>query len=98
MQYLRDFFPAEKQDEFFHKKKALLDRYYQDRSMYNSFRRFRSSTKGCDLYRKWGKKKYEDDIRLKAFEDDLRFLKGEIPYDLEFDTIQAYFEKNGETE
>jgi hypothetical protein len=98
MQYLRDFFPAEKQDEFFHKKKALLDSYYQDRSMYNSFRRFRCSTKGCDLYRKWGKKKYEDDIRLKAFADDLKFLKGEIPYDLEFDTIQAYFEKNGETE
>jgi hypothetical protein len=95
MQYLRDYFPKEKQGEAFQKKRQMLDRYYQDRSMYNSFRRFRCSTKGCDLYHKWGKKKFEDDIRLKAFEDDLKFLKGEIPYELEFDTIQEYFQKNG---
>lgn len=98
MQYLRDYFPHDRQDEAFLKKQRLLARYYQDRSMYNSFRRFRCSTKGCDLYRKWGKKKYEEDIRLKAFEDDLKFLKGEIPYEMEFDTIQEYFEKNEEAD
>ena len=66
----------------------------QERSLYNSFRRFRSTSKGCDLYRKWGTRSKEEDIRLKAFEDDLKFLKGEIPYELEFDTIQEYFQKN----
>ena len=94
MQYLRGYFPQEKQDLEFKKKQELVNRYYQERSLYNSFRRFRCSTKGCDLYRKWGTKTYEDDIRLKAFEDDLKFLKGEIPYEMEFDTIQEYFQKN----
>ena len=94
MQYLREYFPKEKQDAAFQRKQELIDHYYQDRSMYNSFRRFRSSSKGSDLYRKWGTRSMEDDIRLKAFEDDLKFLKGEIPYELEFDTIQEYFQKN----
>jgi hypothetical protein len=98
MQYLRDFFPEEQQDAAFRQKRSLMEHYYEERSLYNSFRRFRSTTKGCDLYRKWGKQRYEDDIRLKAFEDDLRFLKGEIPYDMEFDTIQEYFRKNGTEE
>lgn len=94
MQYLREYYPPSDLDKEFQRKRELVNRYYQDRSTYNSFRRFRSSTKGCDLYHKWGKKSYEDDIRLKAFEDDLKFLRGEIPYDMEFDTIQEYFQKN----
>jgi hypothetical protein len=94
MRYLKGYYPQERQDEEFRERRELLAEYYQDRSLYNSFRRFRSSSKGCDLYRKWGKAKYADDIRLKAFEDDMKFLKGEIPYDMEFDTIQEYFSKN----
>lgn len=95
MEYLRDYFPEDNQDETFKKKQELVNAYYQDRSTYNSFRRFRSTTKGCDLYHKWEKVSHEDDIRLKAFEDDMKFLKGEIPYEMEFDTIQDYFSKNG---
>lgn len=94
LQYLKAYYPKEKQDDAFLFKLQIINQYYQDRSAYNSFRRFRSSTKGNDLYRKWGNKAYENDIRLKAFKDDMKFLKGEIPYDMEFDTIQEYFHKN----
>lgn len=78
----------------FQKKKELVNRYYQEKSTYNSFRRFKSTSKGSDLYGKWDERDIENDMRIKALEDDIRFLKGEIPYDTEFDTIQEFFEKN----
>ena len=46
------------------------------------------------MYGKWDERDIENDMRIKALEDDIRFLKGEISYDTEFDTIQEFFEKN----
>ena len=91
--FLRKHYPLDDQDVDFSKKRELVNRYYQERSTYNSFRRFKATSKGADLYGKLGKKSKEEDIRLKAFEDDIRFLKGEIPFDTEFDSIQEYFRK-----
>lgn len=91
MRYMREHFPIERCGKSFMKKRELVNRYYQEKSLYNSFRRFRSSNKGADLYQKWGDKDVENDIRIKALEDDIRFLKGEIPYESEFDSIQEYF-------
>lgn len=93
MKYLRGHFPIDRLDFDFVKKRQLVNAYYQERSTYNSFRRFRSSSKGNDLYGKWGTDRINTDLRIKALEDDIKFLKGEIPYDLEFDSIQEYFSK-----
>ena len=46
------------------------------------------------MYGKWDETDASSDMRIKALEDDIRFLKGEIAYDSEFDTIQEYFGKN----
>ncbi len=91
--YLKKHYPLDDRDAEFSKKRELVNRYYQERSTYNSFRRFKATSKGSDLYKKFGKRSEKEDIRLKALEDDIRFLKGEIPYDTEFDSIQEYFSK-----
>ena len=94
IKFLREkhMFPDDS-DEF-GQKKELVNRYYQEKSLYNSFRRFKSTSKGNDLYGKWNEADASCDMRIKALEDDIRFLKGEIAYDSEFDTIQEYFGKN----
>lgn len=103
MKYLKEQYPIKTAKRSFRKKIELVNNYYQERSTYNSFRRFRSTSKGCDLYNKWDKNISGNDIRIKALMDDLKFLKGEIPYETEFASIQEYFaackvnEKNGNT-
>ena len=93
MKFLREkYLFLDDKDEFI-KKKELVNRYYQEKSTYNSFRRFKSTSKGNDLYGRWGQDELSDDMRIKALEDDIKFLKGEIKYDSEFDTIQEYFAK-----
>lgn len=94
MKYLKGVLEDNKSSRKFNKKKELVNQYYQDKSTYNSFRRFRQTSKGVDLYGKWNKKSAEDDIRIKALEDDLKFLKGEIPVSMEFDSIQEFFKKH----
>lgn len=94
VKHLSTHYPLSKKDDEFMEKRELINRYYQEKSVYNSFRRFRCTSKGCDLYKKWNKESYKNDIRIKALEDDIRFLKGEIPYETEFDTIQEYFAKH----
>lgn len=98
MRYLKEQYPLKSADKNFRKKIELVNKYYQERSTYNSFRRFRSTSKGCDLYNKWDKDILEIDrtsvdIRIKALLDDIKFLKGEIPYETEFASIQEYFEE-----
>lgn len=92
MKYLKKI--RNKKSGSFQSKRDLVNQYYQDRSTYNSFRRFRSTSKGSDLYAKWDDDESRKDIRIKALEDDIRFLKGEIPQEMEFDTIQEYFKKH----
>ena len=93
MKFLREkYLFLDDKDEFI-KKKELVNRYYQEKSTYNSFRRFKSTSMGNDLYGRWGQDELSDDMRIKALEDDIKFLKGEIKYDSEFDTIQEYFAK-----
>lgn len=91
--YLRKHYPLKEKDHDFTQKRELVNQYYQEKSTYNSFRRFKSTSKGADLYKKYEQKNAMNDIRIKALEDDIRFLKGEIPYHTEFDTIQEYFSK-----
>lgn len=91
--YLRKHFPVTDQDADFVNKRALVNQYYQERSTYNSFRRFKATSKGSDLYNRLDAVTATEDIRIKALEDDIRFLKGEIPYHSEFDSIQEYFSK-----
>lgn len=88
---LRVQYPLEQCDKAFLRKREMVNRYYQEKSLYNSFRRFKSTSKGSDLYEKWGTEGLEKDMRIKALEDDLKFLKGEIPYESEFESIQEYF-------
>lgn len=92
--YLKGHYPIGQGSEEFLDKRELVNQYYQDKSMYNSFRRFKNTGKGNDLYGKWEDLSEEKDIRIKALEDDIKFLKGEISYDNEFDSIQEYFNKN----
>lgn len=93
MEYLSEQYPSSHMDATFRRKKELVNQYYMEKSTYNSFRRFRgSNSKANDLYGMFGQTR-ERDMRIKALEDDLKFLKGEIPEDLEFDSIQAYFDK-----
>lgn len=96
MKYFYEKYPFKKADKEFEQKRALVNQYYQEKSTYNSFRRFKASSKGNDLYGKWDSLD-ELDMRIKALEDDIKFLKGEIPYNTEFDTIQEFFDKNTET-
>lgn len=92
MNYLREQYPLKTASRSFRRKIEMVNKYYQERSTYNSFRRFRSTSKGCDLYNKWDMDMAERDIRIKALWDDIKFLKGEIPYETEFATIQEYFD------
>ena len=92
MRYLKGQYPVKTASRRFKRKIDLVNEYYQERSTYNSFRRFRSTSKGCDLYNKWDENMQDTDIRIKALWDDIRFLKGEIPYETEFATIQEYFD------
>lgn len=98
MKYLSDYFPPENATQNFQKKRTIVNQYYTERSTYNSFRRFRANGKGMDLYGQWNSpdflEKNEKDMRIKALEDDLAFLKGEIPSEQEFGSIQEYFNKN----
>lgn len=91
---LKENYPIEGCSKEFQKKQELVNQYYQEKSLYNSFRRFKSTSKGCDLYGKWGEKEIENDIRIQALKDDLKYLKGEITYESEFQTIQEYFIDN----
>lgn len=91
---LRENFPVENCCREFQKKRELVNQYYQEKSLYNSFRRFKSTSKGSDLYAKWGDRNLLKDVRMRALEDDIKYLKGEIPYDTEFQTIQEYFSDN----
>lgn len=91
--FLKKHYPLASEDVDFFEKRELVNLYYQERSTYNSFRRFKATSKGADLYGKYEKRTKEEDVRLKALWDDIRFLKGEIPYDTEFDSIQEYFHK-----
>lgn len=91
---LKENFPVENCSREFQKKRELVNQYYQEKSLYNSFRRFKSTSKGSDLYAKWGDRDMLKDVRMRALEDDIKFLKGEIPYDTEFQTIQEYFSDN----
>lgn len=94
MKFFNNKYPFNSRDKEFDEKRNLVNQFYQEKSMYNSFRRFKSSSKGNDLYGKWDEKNPETDMRIKALEDDIKFLKGQIPYETEFDTIQAFFEKH----
>lgn len=94
IKFLREKHISPDDSDEFGQKKELVNRYYQEKSLYNSFRRFKSTSKGNDLYGKRDETDASCDMRIKALEDDIRFLKGEISYDSEFDTIQEYFEKN----
>lgn len=94
MKFFYNRYPIDGKDKEFLKKRELVNRYYQEKSTYNSFRRFKSTSKGNDLYGEWDNKDSLTDMRIKALEDDIKFLKGEIPYDTEFETIQEYFENN----
>ena len=91
MQYLSKQYPPSCADKDFRRKKELVNQYYFERSTYNSFRRFKASSKGNELYGKFSEVD-ETDMRIKALLDDIRFLKGEIDYDTEFDGISDYFE------
>ena len=90
MAYLSHQYPPSVASTDFRRKKEWVNTFYQERSTYNSFRRFKASSRGNDLYGKWDEVD-ERDMRIKALEDDLAFLKGEIDYDREFDSIQEYF-------
>lgn len=91
LRYLRQHYPIDSQDIDFLAKRELVNEYYQERSLYNSFRRFKSTSKGGDLYNKWNCVNREEDIRLRALEDDIRYLKGDIARDQEFESIQDFF-------
>ena len=97
IKYLRQIYREPAKSNEFMETKELINNYYQEKSTYNSFRRFRCTSKGADLYGTYSDKEMENtnnDMRIKALLDDIKYLKGEIPMEKEFDSIQAYFKNH----
>ena len=97
IKYLRQIYMEPAKSNEFMETKELINNYYQEKSTYNSFRRFRCTSKGADLYGTYSDKEMENtnnDMRIKALLDDIKYLKGEIPMEKEFDSIQAYFKNH----
>lgn len=93
VKYLKSHYPLSNGDEEFFAKRILVNQYYQEKSTYNSYRRFKNNSKSNDLYNTWNDLD-DTDMRIKALEDDIKFLKGEIPMNMEFETIQEFFDRS----
>ena len=94
--FLRTHYPVSGNDKGFQDKRRLVNQFYQEKSTYNSFRRFKNNAKSDDLYGRWTELEGSPDIRIKALMDDIKFLKGEIPLNTEFESIQDYFSNHME--
>ena len=94
--FLRTHYPVSGNDKGFQDKRRLVNQFYQEKSTYNSFRRFKNNAKSDDLYGRWTELEGSPDIRIKALMDDIKFLKGEIPLNTEFESLQDYFSNHME--